>query len=201
LQNIKKNNIKEFFVYIFKACIIFGIVSIGFSIIGTFLESAESQDSPLENSGFNFKHLSSHVLWGAIAGVVSFSLRYLMLAGVFTIIMDFDHLIGFVEIDAIARMTHSIPFAIIAPFIMMGILGKKDYMLGIISFAAVFSHISLDIFIGTGEFPIFAPFSSEIFYFYGYDWIGFQIIAIISVVIIVLYTRKIQNRKKSDVKN
>jgi len=124
-----------------------------------------------------------------------------MLAGVFPIIMDFDHLVGFVEIDAIARMTHSIPFAIIAPFLMMGILGKKDYMLGIISFALVFSHMSLDIFYGTGDFPIFAPFSSEIFYFYGYDWIGFQIIAIISVVIIVLYTRKIQNRKKSDIRN
>ena len=58
------------------------------------------------------------------------------------------------------------------------IFGKKDLRLIAISFAAIFSHMSFDIFLGgSTEFPILVPFTSEFFGFAGYDWIIFQLIA------------------------
>ena len=75
-------------------------------------------------------------------------------------------------------MAHSIPFAFVAIIAMMIIFGKKDLRLIAISFTAIFSHMSFDIFLsGTTAFPILAPFTSEFFVFGGYDWIIFELIA------------------------
>ncbi len=61
---------------------------------------------------------------------------------------------------------------------MFYVFGKKDLRLIAISFTAIFSHMSFDIFLGgTTAFPILAPFTSEFFVFGGYDWIIFEVVA------------------------
>ena len=65
---------------------------------------------------------------------------------------------------------------------MIIIFGKKDLRLLAISFASIFTHVSFDIFLGSWtKFPILAPFTSEFFIFSGYDWIIFEVIAMIII--------------------
>jgi len=95
-------------------------------------------------------------------------------------------------------MAHSVTFGIIAIFVMMMIFGKRDYLLGAISFAAVLSHISYDIVLGGGSrFPFFTPFTNEVSAFQGPDWILMQIGAVILVVISVFITRRKKMKKNS----
>ena len=76
---------------------------------------------------------------------------------------------------------------------MMFLFGKKDYFLGVISFAAVLSHISFDIFLGGGSsFPLFAPLSTDFLTFQQSDWI----LVLISGILIVFSIKIIDHRKK-----
>ena len=135
-------------------------------------------NSNWEVSGISFEHVAGHIVWGLVAGIVSFSVRYAVIAGLFPIMLDFDHLLQFLDIEMIPRMAHSIPFAIVVVVIMIIIFGKKDLRLIAISFSTILTHISFDIFLGgSTKFPILAPFTSEFFIFSGYDWIIFEIIA------------------------
>jgi len=80
---------------------------------------------------------------------------------------------------------------------MMMIFGKRDYLLGAISFAAVLSHISYDILLGgASEFPFFTPFISEVNTFQGLDWILMEIGAVILVGISVFISRRKKMKKE-----
>jgi len=99
----------------------------------------------------------------------------------------------------IPRMAHSITFGFIAIVVMMILFGKKDLRLGAIAIAALFSHMSFDIFlVGTAEFPVFVPFVSQSITFSGLDWIFFEILAIAIIFvasIIVIKKQKINNNQ------
>ncbi len=100
-------------------------------------------------------------------------------------------------IEDVPRMAHSISFGLIAILVMMMVFGKRDYILGAISFAAVLSHISFDILLGgTPKFPFFTPFTSEVTIFQEPDWILMQIGAVILVVISVFVTRRKKMKKE-----
>lgn len=165
-------------------------------MFGMILPDAFLVGNPLEVSGITPEHIVGHILWGLVAGIASFSLRYAVLSGLFPIILDFDHWIQFFGIDMIPRMAHSITFGFIAIVIMMIIFGRKDFRLGAIAIAAVFSHISFDIFLGgTSKFPIFVPFITKNVTFSGLDWIFFEALAISIIFvasIIVLRKQKIR---------
>ena len=81
---------------------------------------------------------------------------------------------------------------------MMLVFGRRDFLLGAIAFAAVFSHMSIDTIIAytSGEFPLFIPFSDYITSFQGTDWIILQLVAIIAVVIAKLVTEKKRIKQK-----
>ena len=110
-------------------------------------------------------------------GILSFSLRGAILAGSFALILDADHLIQFLEIEAIPRMAHSVPFAILSFAALPLIFGKKKLLVGAIGAAAVFSHISFDTIIGTGDFPLFVPFFNGNIIFDNWYWALFQLLA------------------------
>jgi len=94
-------------------------------------------------------------------------------------------------------MAHSVSFGLIAILVMMMVFGKRDYLLGAISFAAVLSHISFDILLGgTTEFPLFTPFITEVTIFQGFDWIWMEIGAVILVGISVLISRRKKIKKE-----
>ena len=181
--------------FIGKTSIVYGAIAFGFSFIGLILPNTFLVGNPLEVSGVSFEHIFGHILWGL--GIARFSFRYAILAGLFPIILDFDHLIQFLGIEMIPRMAHSITFVFLAIVIMTGIFGKKDLRLGAIVIASVFSHMSFDIFLGgTTEFPVFVPFIVESLVFSGTDWILFEILAFV-----LIFVGSIIFFKKQKIKN
>ena len=182
--------------FIVKRSIAYGCIAFLFSILGLILPDAFIVGNPLEVSGISFEHVFGHILWGLAIGIVSFSFRYAILAGLFPIILDFDHWIQFLGIEMIPRMAHSITFAFIAVVVMMFIFGRKDLRLLGISIAVVFTHMSFDIFlVGSTEFPIFVPFITKTLTFSGTDWILFQFIAVVIIFISsITYLKKQKNK-------
>jgi len=179
--------------FITKTSLVYGGIAFGFSLLGIILPGSFLVGNPLEVSGITLEHIIGHILWGLAAGIASFSFRYAILAGLFPIILDFDHLIQFFGIEMIPRMAHSITFGFIAIGVMMILFGRKDLRLGGIAIAAVFSHMSFDIFLGgTSEFPVFVPFISQSVTFSGLDWVFFEVlsIAIIFAVSILVWRRQ-----------
>ena len=112
--------------FIVKTCSVYGVIAFLFSILGLILPGAFVIGNPLEVSGVSTEHIIGHIMWGLVAGIVSFSFRYVIISGLFPIILDFDHWLQFLGIEMIPRMAHSITFGIIAVAIMMLIFDKKD---------------------------------------------------------------------------
>ena len=164
--------------FIVKAASVYGCIAFAFSMLGTVLPDAYVVENPLEASTTTPEHVIGHIIWGLIPGLAFLSLRYIILAGLFPIILDADHLLQLLEIEMVPRMAHSLPFILVAIVVMMLLFGKKDIRLIAVSAAAVFSHMSFDIILGGATvFPVLAPFSGEFFWFSGTDWIIFQVIA------------------------
>ena len=165
--------------FIVKACLVYGGVAFVFSMLGTVLPGAFVIGNPFEVSAATPEHVIGHIIWGLIAGLAFFRLRYIILAGLFSIILDADHLLQLLEIEMIPRMAHSLLFILIVIVVMMLLFGRKDLRLIAVSIAAVFCHMSFDIILGgSTEFPVFAPFTSQFFTFSGVDWIIFQVVAV-----------------------
>ena len=191
---------KDHIKFILKNSIIFGLISFGFSIIGGLFPSSEHTSvigNPLVVSGITIEHIVGHIFWGAVIGLGTLSIRYIVLGGSFAILIDADHLLQFLDIELVSRMSHSIPFAIIASMIFFLILRGKDLRLCVVAFGAVLSHIAFDIFLADvayrtdTEFPLFSPFTLEAVKFQGLDWLGIQIIGVVSVAVVsYLYKRK-----------
>jgi len=183
--------------FIGKTSLVYGGGAVGFSLLGLILPDAFLVGNPLEVSGVSPEHIIGHIMWGIAAGIVSFSFRYAIISGLFPIILDFDHLIQFLGVEMIPRMAHSITFGIIIICVMVVLFGRNDLRLIGISVAAIFSHMSFDIFLGgVTKFPIFVPIVSQNFIFSGTDWILFEFLAaaIIFVVSIIFFKKqKIKN--------
>ena len=186
----------KFFI---KSCVIFSILSFGFSLTG-FLFPGDSYviGNPLIVGNPSLEHIFGHVFFGMIAGAISLSLRYIFLSGALALLLDADHLLQFLDVEMIARMVHSLPFAIIIAVIMLYVFGKKDYRLAAISFSAIIAHIAFDVWLtgqifpgSTSGFPLFSPFTVEIIEFQGLDWLYLEILAIVIVGIIAILDRKI----------
>jgi len=78
----------------------------------------------------------------------------------------------------------------------MLIFGRRDFLLGSISFAAVFSHMSFDTLLNSGKFPILTPFSNHITTFDGMDLVFLQLIGISVVILAKLVIDKERRIKK-----
>ncbi|MBM2852345.1 MAG: hypothetical protein HW420_892 [Candidatus Nitrosotenuis sp.] len=133
-----------------------------------------------------------------IVGVASMRIRYIATAGIFPIALDADHLIQFLNLEAIPRMGHSILFGFISIPLMMFFAGKKDYLLGAVSFSAVLAHVSFDILLGgTTSFPFFIPIINKMITFQGYDWVVLLLAAIAIVGITRIITKNHITEHKS----
>jgi len=137
------------------------------------------------------QHILGHIVWGLAAGLISFKFKYFVIAGLFPVILDADHLLSIFGMEHLARMAHSLLFGVLAVTIMTAVFRRIDVLLIMISFSAVFTHMSFDIFrANTSSFPLFTPFNNNQFVFYHPDWIVFEIIAISLVVIGTLITQR-----------
>ena len=191
-----KDNIK----FILKYSIIFAGISFGFSIIGALFPDSEHTSvvgNPFLVSGITIEHILGHIFWGAIIGLGTLSVRYIVIVGSFAILLDADHLLQFLDIELVSRMSHSIPFAVIASVIFFIIFRGKDLKICAVVFGAILSHIAFDIFLAdvafekTTTFPLFSPFILERIEFGGLDWLGIEIIGVLIVALVsYLYKRK-----------
>jgi len=198
--------LKDTIKFILKNSIIFAIVSFAFSMIGAFFPESEFTfviGNPLVVSSVTYEHVLGHIFWGAVIGLGTLSIRYIILGGSFAIFLDSDHLLQFLDIELVSRMSHSIPFAVIVSIVFFVILRGKDIRICAVAFGAVLSHIAFDVFLAdvllnsaTG-FPLFSPFTFETVSLQGLDWLGIQIIGV-SIVAITSYFFK---RKEINVKN
>ena len=190
--------------FILKSIIFYASFSAAFSILGIFpifeqfLPKSYLIGSPLEVSGISIEHLIGHVVFGMMMGVTSMRIRYIAIAGIFPIALDADHLIQFLNLEAIPRMGHSILFGFISIPLMMLFVGKKDYLLGAVSFSAVLAHVSFDILLGgTTSFPFFIPIINKMITFQGYDWVVLLLAAIAIVGITRIITKNYTTEHKS----
>jgi|TARA_B100002052_G_scaffold192645_1_gene175623 hypothetical protein len=197
---------KEILKFVLKNSIIFATVSFAFSMIGAFFPESEFTiviGNPLVVSNVTYEHVLGHVFWGAIIGLGTLSIRYIILGGSFAIFLDSDHLLQFLDIELVSRMSHSIPFAVIVSIVFFVITRGKDIRVCVVAFGAVLSHIAFDIFLADvafnsdTKFPLFSPFTFETVSFQGLDWLVIQIIGV-SIVAAVSYFHK---RKEIRFKN
>lgn len=102
LNMLKGQRIRDFF-FLTKSSIVFGALAALFSLLGIFFPERIYLDSPI-TGGLHIEHILGHIVWGLMIGAVSISLRYFLLCGSFAIILDWDHLIQFLNIEAIGRI-------------------------------------------------------------------------------------------------
>ena len=198
--------LKDSIKFILKNSIIFALVSLGFSMIGALFPESEFTfviGNPLVVSSVTYEHVLGHIFWGAVIGLGTLSVRYIILGGSFAIFLDADHLLQFLDIELVSRMSHSIPFAVIVSIVFFVILRGKDIRICAVAFGAVLSHIAFDIFLADvafnsdTKFPLFSPFTFETVSFQGLDWLGIQIIGV-TIVAVASYFYK---RKEIGLKN
>ena len=197
---------KDHIKFILKNSIIFAAISFGFSIIGGLFPDSEHTfviGNPFLVSGITIEHVIGHIFWGAIIGLGTLSIRYIVIGGSFAILLDADHLLQFLDIEMVSRMSHSIPFAVIASIVFFIILRGKDLRICAIAFAAVLSHIAFDIFLADvalgsyTKFPLFSPFNFEAIKFQGLDWLGIEIIGVVIVAIVSYLVKRKEIRLKN----
>ena len=189
------NNTLKFWL---KTFLTYGLLSLSFSSIGLVLDSFSDNVEKDDKIGtdilksISLEHVLGHIGFGMIVALPTLAYRYIIASGGFAILLDADHLIQFFGIENIARLGHGFIFGILVVIVMMFLFGKKDYFLGVISFAAILSHISFDILLGGGSaFPLFAPISTSFFTFQANDWL----LVLISGMLIVLSIKIIVSRK------
>jgi len=74
--------------FIVKATLVYGGIALAFSMLGTVLADAYVIGNPLYHSTTTPEHVIGHIVWGLIPGLAFLSLRYIILAGLFPIILD-----------------------------------------------------------------------------------------------------------------
>ena len=198
---------KEHIKFILQNSIIFGVISFGFSIIGGLFPSSEHTfviGSPFLVSEVTIEHIVGHIFWGAIIGLGTLSIRYIILGGSFAILLDADHLLQFLDIELVSRMSHSIPFAVIATIIFFIIFRGRDLRICAIVFGAILSHLAFDVFMANmifdshTTFPLFSPFILDRIAFSGLDWLGIEIIGVAIVAIVSYVSKKKEIRERDN---
>ena len=199
--------LKDSIKFILKNSIIFALVSLGFSMIGALFPESEFTfviGNPLVVSSVTYEHVLGHIFWGAVIGLGTLSIRYIILGGSFAIFLDADHLLQFLDIELVSRMSHSIPFAVIVSIVFFVILRGKDIRICAVAFGAVLSHIAFDIFLADvafnsdTKFPLFSPFTFETVSFQGLDWLGIQIIGVTVVAAVSYFYKRKEIRLKNN---
>jgi hypothetical protein len=181
---------KKDILFIVGVSLVFCSLSASFSLVSTILPDRMVLLNPIEHGNLTLKEIAGHFIFGAVAGIVTFRLKYILLGGILAVLIDSDHLVGILHFEGISKMGHSITFAVLSTVILMLIFHKKDYRLGAIVATSVLTHISYDIFDGGFGFPIFTPFVNKIIELPRDGWIIFEIVAITIVGIVSLLVKR-----------
>ena len=143
-----------------------------------------------------------HFTFGFIAALPFFDIEISFLTGAAAVLIDTDHILSALDLNITGRPDHSFLFFAVSAVVLIYFAKRlhlpRNFMTKLAFFAPVvlFSHISYDIFSGTGSsFQLLIPFSFETFDLPYYDWIVFEAAALSLSLIGYLYVRK--KEKKS----
>lgn len=186
---------KQDILFVVGVSLVYCSLSAGFSLVSTVLPGKMVLLNPIEHGSLNLKEILAHFVWGAVVGIVTLKWRYMLLGGLFAVLIDSDHLVGLLHVEGIPRMSHSIMFAVLATIILLLIFSRKDYRLATIASTSVLTHISYDIFDGGYGFPIFTPFVNKIIELPRTDWLILEILAICIVGIVSFLVTKKESKK------
>lgn len=172
---------KESAIFVVGVALVYCVLSAGFSLVSTVLPDRMILLNPIEHGMLTVKEIGGHFIWGAVAGIITLKIRYIILGGLLAVLIDSDHLVGLLHVEGIPRMSHSITFAILSMIVVMVVYSRKDYRLAAIVATSVLAHMSFDIFDGGDGFPVFTPFVNKIIQLPRTDWLVFEIAAIVIV--------------------
>ena len=184
-------------VFIVGVSLVYCLLSASFSFVSMILPDRMILLNPIEHGSLTFKEIVGHFIFGAVAGIVTFRLKYILLGGILAVLIDSDHIIGLLHFEGIPRMGHSITFAVLSTIVLMLIFHKKDYRLGAIVATSVLTHISYDMFDGEFGYPLFAPFVNKIIELPKEGWIIVEIAAIIIIGIVSLLVKRKESAQKN----
>ena len=188
---------KKDILFIVGVSLVYCSLSASFSLVGIILPDRMVLLNPIEQGSLTLKEIVGHFIFGAIAGIVTLRLKYILLGGILAVLIDSDHLVSLLHFEGIPRMGHSITFAILSTVVLMLVFHKKDYRLGAIVATSVLTHISYDIFDGGFGYPIFTPFVNKIIELPRDGWITFEIVAIVIVGIVSLLVKRKESAQKN----
>lgn len=201
-----------------KTSILYAVIAFGFSMLSlSFAETCNDCEKEVPNmlESDLAIHMIGHSIFGMLVALPIWRIKYIIASGLFVISLDFDHVLryilgifeesiifGDIGFDIISRTGHSAVFGVLVAVLLMLAYGRKDYFLGAVSFAAVFGHMAFDTFTGSGVFPLFMPFTDEIFYFNQDFWV-FIFLAGLSITFAtkVIIRKKEQIEKQIDINN
>ena len=179
--------------FIPKYAIMYIIMSFSFSTLGLLFPTGMRLQNPLHS--ISVEEVSGHFLWGLAAGALTLNPTYILLGGLFACFIDADHLIYFFHVDALGRMSHSILFGVVSIIVLI-VLRRRDYMLASLGFVSVLSHISYDIFANeSAGVPFLIPFYNEKITFVTFDWIYFEIAAVVIVGFVTFIIKRNEVKK------
>ena len=78
--------------YIVKTALVFCALSATFSLGGMLLP--EKGPLPNPQGGLTIQEIGGHIIWGLAAGSVFLGARYVIITGLFAVLIDSDHLIA-----------------------------------------------------------------------------------------------------------
>lgn len=187
---------KQDIILIIGVSLVYCTLSAGFSLVSIILPNKMFLQNPIEQGSLNLKEIIGHFTWGAIAGIVTLRLRYILLGGILPVIIDSDHLVSLLHVEGIPRMSHSITFAILATVVLFLFFSRSDYRLVAIVATSVLTHISYDLFDGGFGFPIFTPIVNKIINLPRDEWLALEIIAIGIIGIVDYISTKNESKNK-----
>ncbi|MDA4129127.1 MAG: metal-dependent hydrolase [Thaumarchaeota archaeon] len=128
-----------------------------------------------------------HFLFGVVAGLATRSVGLAVLCGGEAVLIDSDHFLSTLNLPVLARLSHSIPFAITIAvvFLLLPQHLVRRKTLALVTIASILSHLSFDIFAGDGQFPLIAPFSFQSYDFPYFYWPVFEVVAIVFCALVV----------------
>jgi hypothetical protein len=160
--------------------LLYCILSIAWSLTGFV-----SPSPPVHYHEYSLTSLAmeilGHLLFGVVAGLATRQVRSAALCGIEAVLIDSDHVLSALNLPVMARLSHSIPFAVIITVVFLlfpqRLIHRKT--LAMVTVASILTHMSYDIYAGNGQFPLMAPFSFQFYNFPYYYWPIFELGAIL----------------------
>ena len=91
-------------LFIVGVSLVYCSLSAGFSLVSMILPDRMVLLNPIEHGSLTLKEIVGHFIFGAVSGIVTLRLKYILLGGLFAVLIDSDHLVGLLHVEGIPRM-------------------------------------------------------------------------------------------------